>query len=264
MRLVHMTSIFSHLRFLPVYSGVLTLAFAASTVCLVASHNGPAAVRAAEQPKSVAFDQVTVRRINLVEPDGTLRMVISNKSEFPGSFFKNKEIARVDRAVSAGMLFMNDEGTENGGLIFGGNKDKNGDVHSWGHLSFDEYQQDQTLTLDTSQDANTRSTRFQINDNGSGLITPEVIEGIEKIKAMPDSPEKNKAFGDFLAQHPINQQPRASMGRERDKSSDIRLRDPEGRTRILLRVAADGTPTMQFFSAEGKVIHEWPETTPKP
>jgi hypothetical protein len=38
----------------------------------------------------------------------------------------------------------------------------------------------------------------------------------------------------------------------------LRLRDPEGRTRILLRVGADGTPAMQFLDASGKITHEWP------
>jgi hypothetical protein len=38
------------------------------------------------------------------------------------------------------------------------------------------------------------------------------------------------------------------------------LRDPDGHTRILLRVAADGTPTMQFLDAARKVTNQWPET----
>jgi hypothetical protein len=38
---------------------------------------------------------------------------------------------------------MNDEGTEMGGLIFGGQKDSKGEIHHEGHLSFDQYDQDQ-------------------------------------------------------------------------------------------------------------------------
>lgn len=51
-----------------------------------------------------------------VAPDGTPRMVISNKSLFPGIVIKRQEHLHPDRQ-SAGMLFFNDEGTENGGLI---------------------------------------------------------------------------------------------------------------------------------------------------
>ncbi len=40
---------------------------------------------------------------------------------------RGKENAKVDRP-QAGLLFFNDEGTENGGLIFGGHRDQKGDV----------------------------------------------------------------------------------------------------------------------------------------
>src|SRR5258705_13928342 len=54
------------------------------------------------------------------------------------------EFAQPDRCRYAGMLFMNNEGTENGGLIFGGHQSSDGKPHSFGHLSFDEYQEGQS------------------------------------------------------------------------------------------------------------------------
>ena len=63
------------------------------------------------------FDEITVGRINIAEPDGTKRLIISNKAQFPGAFEQGKEIARPDRASFAGMLFLDEEGNENGGLI---------------------------------------------------------------------------------------------------------------------------------------------------
>src|SRR5450432_581455 len=70
---------------------------------------------AAKKPR---FDEIDVQRINVVEPDGTLRMVISNHARLPGIIVRGKEqqFAR----PQAGVLFYNDEATENGGLIFGG------------------------------------------------------------------------------------------------------------------------------------------------
>ncbi|GAB2590350.1 hypothetical protein ISP15_16975 [Dyella jejuensis] len=65
--------------------------------------------------RSSTFDEITVHRINVVEPDGTLRMVISNKADLPGVIVKGKEQPPQDRP-QAGMLFYNDEGSENGGL----------------------------------------------------------------------------------------------------------------------------------------------------
>jgi len=165
------------------------------------------------------------------------------------------------------MLFMNDEGTENGGLMFGGYRDSQGQFHSSGHLSFDEYEQDQTMSLDTSQDGNDRESAYKINDNASStLFTPEVLDAFSRVKAMPDGPAKKEAWKDLLAKYPVKLPQRALLGRLADKSAVLLLRDPEGHIRIELRVSADGTPSMRFFDASGKVVQEWPEpgSTTKP
>lgn len=252
-----MFRLFSHPRFLAVYSGVLTVAFVATT----AVNLWQARVAAAEQHdfRHPDFDQLTVHRINIVEPDGTPRLVISDKAELPGGFFKGKEFARADRS-GAGMLFMNDEGTENGGLMFGGERSPDGQFHSSGHLSFDEYEQDQTMSLDTSQDGQDRESAYQINDNAtSTLFTPEVLGAFSAVKALPEGPAKQQAWKDLLAKYPVRLPQRALLGRLQDKSAVLLLRDPEGHIRIRLRVAADGTPSMQFLDASGKVTHEWPD-----
>lgn len=102
-------------RFLTIYSGTLALIFAVTVLY------GFSAAR-----RSETFDQITVHRINVVEPDGTLRMVISNRNKLPGIIVRGKEqpFAR----PQAGILFYNDEGSENGGLIFSGRKNEKGEV----------------------------------------------------------------------------------------------------------------------------------------
>src|SRR5215467_13940003 len=107
-------------RFLAIYTGVLTVVFAMT----VFSGFAP-------KSKKTTFEEITVQRINIVEPDGTLRMVISDKTRFPGIILKGQEHPHPSRKT-AGMLFFNDEGTENGGLIFGGANGKDG-PNSYGH-----------------------------------------------------------------------------------------------------------------------------------
>ena len=114
-------------RFLTIYSGVLTLIFT------ITVFGGFAATA-----KRSTFDEIYVHRINVVEADGTLRMILSNKTRFPGIIVKGKEYPHEERKT-AGILFFDDEGTENGGLIFGGMRGIDGKVESWGHLSFDQY-----------------------------------------------------------------------------------------------------------------------------
>jgi hypothetical protein len=252
-----MARFFSHPRFLLVYSATLTVVFVATTAFNL--WRAPQRVLGSEQ-HHVDFDQLTVHRINIIEPDGTPRLVISDKAEFPGGFYMGKEFTRADDRAEAGMLFMNDEGTENGGMLFGGYKDAKGQLHSNGHLSFDGYEQDQTMSLESDQDGDERATAYQINDNiGDTLFTQEFISKVTAIHAMPDGPEKQKALADFFAKHPYDLRQRAALGRDPDKSAVLRLRDPEGHTRILLRVAADGTPSMQFLNVSGKITHQWPE-----
>lgn len=258
-----MLRLLAHPRFLAVYSAVLTVAFIATVAVDFVAHSTRTVLGAEQHDfRHPDFDQLTVHRINVVEPDGTPRLVISDKAEFPGGFFKGREFSRADRS-GAGMLFMNDEGTENGGMMWGGERSADGQFHSSGHLSFDEYEQDQTLSLDTEQDGAERSASYQINDNASStLFTPDVLAAFSSVKAMQEGPAKKQAWKDLLAKYPVKLPPRASLAREPDKAAVLRLRDPEGHTRILLRVAADGTPTMQFLDGTGKVTHEWPDAQP--
>src|SRR5258708_8337828 len=114
-------------RCLVIYSGVLTVFFVATLLSGFAASD-----------KRVRFDEIDVHRINIVEPDGTLRMVLSNKARLPGVIIRGKEEHQEDRPY-AGMLFYNNEGSENGGLVFGGHKNAKGEVvDSGGSLSFDK------------------------------------------------------------------------------------------------------------------------------
>lgn len=235
-------NIFRHQNFLAVYSGVLTIAFA-TVVLLGARKPAP----------NASFDQITVHRINIVEPNGLIRMVISDKAEFPGAYYMGKEYQRTDRDVT-GMLFNDEEGTENGGLIFGGGKDKDGITHSWGHLSFDEYQRDQTLVLESDSDGSSRTTYYAINDDDTPwALTPEVSAEAQRWKAMPHGPARAAAYKALQAKYPSPIR-RAYFGRERDKSVSLVLRDQQGHSRLIARVAADGTPVLEFLDANGKVI----------
>jgi hypothetical protein len=132
-----LSRMFSHPRFLVFYSASVTVAFAvAAWLSFLAPVHGAS--------KAADFDRITVHRIDVVEPDGTPRLIISDRAEYPGSFFHRREIERPDRRDAAGMLFINDEGTEDGGLIYGG-ESKAGARSSFSHLSFDQYEQDQTV-----------------------------------------------------------------------------------------------------------------------
>lgn len=235
-----MTKLFSSPGFLAVYSGVLTIAFA---VVVLAGFT--------ELRQKQSFDEITVHRINVVEPDGTLRMVISNKAQFPGIIIKGNETPHPDRST-AGMLFFNDEGTENGGLIFGGSKDKNGKVTSYGHLSFDQYEQDQVFSIDAEQENGQRTSELRMIDEPDYPIT-EDLAAAARIEKLPK--EQQPAAWKQLRAGKGRAETRIVLARGEDRSVALRLKDVEGRDRIVIRVAPDGTPELQLLDASGKVTN---------
>jgi len=237
-----MTKLFANPRFLAIYCAVVTLAFA---IVVLAGF--------AESRQKLKFSEIDVERINVVEPDGTLRMVISNKSAFPGIIIKGKETPHPDRKT-AGMLFFNDEGSENGGLIFGGEKDKQGNASSYGHLSFDRYEQDQVFSIDASEDGSKRSSALRIIDQPDHPITQDLAEA-DRIGKLPKD-QQSAEWKKYRAATP-HSEPRIMLGRDDDRSVALRLKDVQGHDRIVIRVAPDGNPALQFLDASGKVTNEF-------
>jgi hypothetical protein len=87
-------------RFLVICSGVVTLAFIL-TVYFGFVHPVHSASRITD------FDRIRAHRIDLVEPDGTERLILSNRSDYPGSLCHGKEVARPDRNDSADRVYPN-------------------------------------------------------------------------------------------------------------------------------------------------------------
>jgi hypothetical protein len=233
-------------RFLAAYSGLLTLLFLFAVLC------GFARV----EPRGT-FDEITVHRINVVEPDGTIRLVLTNTANSPGIYIKNKEFPHPNGRKSAGLLFFNEEGTEDGGLSYGISKDQSGKVSgSDGHLSFDQYMQDQIFTIDAGRDGDKKYSLLRMDDRGDYPIT-EALEAITRISKLPEN-QREPELKKFLATHP-GDHPRVILGRARDGGSVLQLKDTEGRDRLVLRVAPDGTPKLQFLDAAGKVVSELPQ-----
>lgn len=179
--------------------------------------------------------------------------MIADRSRFPGSMFHGKEVPRPDRSAT-GMLFLDDEGTENGGLIFGGRRDKSGRVSSYGHLSFDQAEQDQVFAIDANDEDGERTSGLQINDVGDYALTREVIAEATRIKALSQEKRAN-AWRSYRSKY-SGDHPRAYLGRIPDKSVGLTLRDSEGRVRILIKVNADGSPVIQLLDAQGKITNQ--------
>ncbi|MGY0558438.1 MULTISPECIES: hypothetical protein [unclassified Lysobacter] len=223
-------------KYLAIYSGVLTVAFGAIVL------SGATSIR------SEKFDVIDVQRINVREPDGTLRMTISNMDRFPGLFIDGKQYPH-EREV-AGMLFFNDEGTENGGLVFAGSKDADGEVSHGVHLSMDQYEQDQVVTLNNIESGGRRRSGLTVSDRPDRPLLQD-IKARAMLDAMPEA-EREALMNERRADNYYGAN-RLFAGRNGDQESVLNLMDASGNTRLRLKVAPNGGASIEFLDAEGKV-----------
>ena len=176
------------------------------------------------------FDEITVHRINVVEPDGTLRMVISNHDALPRDGRGNRQ--GQNQRPGGGIIFYNDEGRENGGLIFAGRRDASGKIIDSGvSLSFDKYGVGgQMLQLAGVSDNENRFAGLRVKDTAIG------------------GPHNNRVW----------------VGNTDDGAATVALMDAQGRRRVVMEVTADGASSLTFLDANGKMINRLlPTGTPR-
>ena len=201
------------------------------------------------------FDEIDVQRINVREPDGKIRMVLANRVRSPGAIVHGKQIS--DQGGRPGIIFYNEEETENGGLVFEGRTDSSGRA-AGAQLSFDQYDQDQIVTLAYDEANGKRSMGLNVIDR------PELPNGwyftADSIRRRPDGPAKAAAFQQLMTSRngmPARS-PRAFVGRDSARAAIVRLADPYGRTRLRLLVDSLGVARIEFLDARGRVTQQIP------
>jgi hypothetical protein len=226
-------------------AGATTMAAALAAIVTLTGAKSPA--------RHESFDEITVGRINIVEPDGTRRIILSNKAQFPGEFQQGKEGARPDRRSFAGMLFINEEGTENGGLIQKGSIGADGRISSGLSLTFDRFRQDQALQLINNDSATHQRTGISINDIPYYKLTSadDMKRFGEESGKLPEA--EQGAYWKKLADEGRLMQNRIWLGNTGDKGSALQLKDARGRTRMMLLVAADGKAEIRMLDEQGKL-----------
>jgi hypothetical protein len=179
------------------------------------------------------FAEIPVERINVREPDGRLRCVISNSDRFPGLILRGGEYEH--SRPQAGLLFFNDEQTENGGLIFDG-----ADGSTGGSLTFDAYEQDQMVQLLGVSDADGQIAGLIVTDRPQHSLVDQFEQRSNGAAGEPAPSVQSAAR-------------RVFVGAE-DGDALLNLCDGEGNPRLRLRVGATGESAIEFLDASGSVI----------
>lgn len=234
------TRLEKEVRFLKIYAVVATLLCAVFLLSAFASQN-----------RRQKFEEIDVERINIVEKDGKLKMVISNKERQTPVIVDGKTFPQEGRPP--GMIFFNEKGDEIGGLIFRGNT---GEGQS-GSLTFDKFRGDQTIAFQHQE--NSKGDYFAaITFNDVNLPTAELVAKLDAIKQLPSEAARSAAIkemrerGEFM----VN---RLSVGRGRDRAAFMSLNDAKGKPRIRMSVAADGASKIEFLDETGKVAYSFPD-----
>ena len=209
------------------------------------------------------FEVIEAERINIVEKDGTVKMILTNKEKFPtGNELVNNRLTNKTRPKRPGMLFFNDEGIESGGFIFDGKK--NPDGHSGGmSLTFDRYDGDQVMQM-LSTDRMEKGKRYTthglaFNDYANDTLTQQGFSHqMDQLMAQKD-PAKRESMGATMRQHGMFGVPRIYLGRTGDANNGLYLFDNAGMPRAMLYVDKQNQAKLEFFDDKGNVVDSWPK-----
>lgn len=195
------------------------------------------------------FDEIDVERINIVEKDGTIKLVLSNKERFPDPVVDGEAIAGV-REKEPGILLYNDRGDEMGGLVFGG---ADGSV---GHgFFFDQDRQDQTLGLVHQQQVvggeTLRYTGLSVWDRPLDKSLLDGLAELEEVQAIEDPGLRQAEMNRLMATY--GERSRVFLGRGWEKSAALVLCDGAGRPRLRMTVTDAGAAALEFLDADGRV-----------
>lgn len=227
--------------------------FFAGATTMAAALAAVVALTGAKAERKASFDEITVGRINIVEPDGTKRVIISNRAQFPGDFRQGKETARPDRRDVAGLLFVNEEGSENGGLIQNGSMTADGKISAGFSLTFDRFRQDQALQLMNEDGANFQQTGIKINDVPHYSVTSlDDMTRFGQEASQLRQPERAAYWKQKREEGRLSAN-RIWLGNTADKGATLQLKDAKGRVRMMLLVSAEGKAEIRMLDEQGKV-----------
>ena len=206
---------------------------------------------AAFRQSTQTFGEITVQRLNVVDANGTLRLVLSNKDRMHPGVMDGVTIDR-PRPV-AGLLFFNDEGDEVGGLTFTG---RGADRRANAGIMFDQLKQDQTIGLSYSEADGRRTAGLSVWDRAESPLS-DLIKQLNAANQIQDATARQTRLNEIRAAAPPGPR-RVFVGKTAARASTVTLADAEGRPRLTLTVDAAGDPRIEFLDDAGKVVTRLP------
>jgi hypothetical protein len=213
---------------------------------------------AAQERKVTDFDEINVHRINIVEPDGKPRVIISSRARMAGLFWAGKEYQHPNRD-DGGFLFFNDNGDEVGGMTFG-NRRQDDHYGASSSLLFDQYQQDQTIGLQYSEQDGKRQAGLRVWDRPDKSLFPaiELSDKLARAKTDAERDQVRAQLKQLENDYRGGYAERFYAGKQLGDAI-VKLADKQSRPRLLLKVTPEGAASIEFLDETGKVVRRIPE-----
>lgn len=229
------------INFLTGYAIVSTLVF--SVVLLSSFVKGD---------KNETFDEITVKKINLVGEDGSLRMVLSNETRQHSGRMNGKDYPKRNRP--AGMIFFNNEGDECGGLVFAG-KTTDNKTSSGMSFTMDNYHDDQVIQILNSEEYDNGKNNIQrgliINEYPIGSNIDSRNAKYAELEKIEDEKIRNQKIEEVRAKEGSKR--RLFIGRNKANNSGMFLYDSEGNPRMKIYVDEKGDPKIETIDKNGNL-----------
>ncbi|ESU34497.1 hypothetical protein G3A_00665 [Bacillus sp. 17376] len=202
------------------------------------------------------FKKIEVEQLNIVDKDGTVRLKLFNNQNIPPAIIDGEDILPGHRQSDpiAGMMFYNAEGDEAGGLIFGSQKDDDGNYTSGGSLTFDQYKQDQVVQMEHYEENGKKNYGFSIYDRPNSNLREDIIRDKDIRESNKSEEEKDQELNELWEGNVR----RAFMGKNVDGDVIVQLSDSKGQPRIRMVVDQSDIPRMEFLDGDGKVLYKLP------
>ncbi|PKG44012.1 hypothetical protein [Psychroflexus sp. MES1-P1E] len=209
------------------------------------------------------FGTIDVERINIVEADGTVKMIITNVEQFPNGETKiNNMATNKNRKKRSGMLYFNEDGLECGGLIYDGTKNEKG--HSSGlSLTYDRYDGDQVMQLLTTDeergDERRVSSALMFSDRTANVSREEHDKIMAEIDSIKDKKLRRKKYREYSDQGLIGGTPRIMLGKTGSQNNGLFLFGDNGKTKAMFYVDKSNNVKLEVYDDQGNVTNSWPE-----
>ncbi len=183
--------------------------------------------------QSASFKTLTVERINVVDPDGTLRLAIANRAHPPDLIYRGKTYPKRSIDDLVGFIFYEADGDEAGGLGL-------------------------AQLRDSKQTAFIFDYTHQLTD-GIGIVKREADDGAGWKSGFFISDRRPHEPGDIKSSQGVE---RVWLSNENQNAALV-ISDPVGRPRIRIGVDEAGVPAIQMFDDNGAIVFAATESSQK-